>query len=89
MDKKKIIREYKKKITLLKKYDEFYYEKSNPLISDKEYDELKKQILKIEIEAKVIKSKNSPSEKVGYKPSKNFQKVSHRVPRVQFLFPKE
>ncbi len=80
MDKKKIIREYKKKITLLKKYDEFYYEKSNPLISDKEYDELKKQILKIEIEAKVIKSKNSPSEKVGYKPSKNFQKVSHRVP---------
>ncbi len=80
MDKKKIIREYKKKIILLKKYDEFYYEKSDPLVSDKEYDELKKQILKIEIKTKVAKSKNSPSEKVGYKPSKNFQKVSHRVP---------
>ncbi len=80
MDKKKIIREYKKKIHLLQKYDEFYYEKSDPLVSDKEYDELKKQILKIEITTKIGKSKNSPSKKVGYKPSKNFQKVSHRVP---------
>ncbi|WP_145597084.1 NAD-dependent DNA ligase LigA [Candidatus Pelagibacter sp. FZCC0015] len=80
MDKNKVIKEYKKKINLLKKYDKFYYQKSDPIVSDKEYDELKKWVLKIESEYKDIKSKNSPSGKVGYKPSKNFQKVSHRVP---------
>ena len=34
---------YKKKIELIKKYDEFYHEKSKPLVSDAEYDLLKKK----------------------------------------------
>ena len=37
MDKKKIIKEYKEKINLLKNYNEFYYEKSKPIVSDKDY----------------------------------------------------
>ena len=39
-----IKKNYLKKIKLLKKYNKFYYDKSKPLISDKEYDELNSEI---------------------------------------------
>ena len=71
---------YKKKIELIKKYDEFYHEKSKPLVSDAEYDLLKKKIIELEIKYSYLKSKRSPSETVGYKPSKNFIKIKHKVP---------
>ena len=41
MSKKKIQAQYEKKIKLIKKLNKFYYDKSSPLISDKEYDDLK------------------------------------------------
>ena len=34
----------------------------------------------LELNHKFLKSKKSPSTNVGYKPSKNFQKVTHRAP---------
>ncbi len=80
MNIKKIKILYDKKIKLFKKYNEYYFEKSKPLISDKEYDDLKKDILKLENSFKFLKSESSPSKNVGYKPSKNFEKVLHRVP---------
>ena len=42
--KKKIKIKYEKKIDLINKYNEYYYDKSNPLVTDREYDELKKEI---------------------------------------------
>ena len=48
MSNTSIKKNYLKKIKLLKKYNKFYYDKSKPLISDKEYDELKKDIFNIE-----------------------------------------
>ena len=57
MNKIKIIKEYNKKIKLLKKYDKFYYEINNPKIQDSEYDDLKKDILKLENEFIYLKSK--------------------------------
>src|SRR6056300_830167 len=80
MNKKKILIEYKKKIALIKKYNKFYYDKSNPKIDDKEYDELKKEIFLLERKNRFLNSKDSPSIIVGYKPSKNFKKAQHRVP---------
>ena len=44
MDKKKIKSEYNQKIKLINDYNENYYDKSKPLVEDKEYDELKKEI---------------------------------------------
>ena len=41
-------KDYLKKIKLINKYNKFYYDKNNPLTSDKEYDKLKKNILEIE-----------------------------------------
>ena len=77
MDKIKKI--YEEKINLLSKYNKFYYEKSEPKISDQQYDILKNEILLLENKYKFLRSKNSPSKIVGYKPSKNFKKFQHRV----------
>ena len=80
MNKKEIINNYKKKIKLINKYNQFYFDKSKPLVSDKIYDDLKKEILVIEKKYTFLKLKNSPVNTVGYRPSKNFKKTPHRVP---------
>ena len=70
---------YIDKIKLLNKYNEHYYQKNNPLVTDQQFDNLKKEI--IELEKKYnFKSPNSPSLIVGFKPSKNFKKDKHRIP---------
>jgi len=73
-------KEYKDKITLLKKYNKFYYEKSKPLVDDASYDKLKKDILLLESKYDFLDSIDSPSKIIGYKPSKNFLKFPHKVP---------
>ena len=80
MKKELIKKKYKEKIKLINQFSKFYYDKSKPKVSDKEFDELKKDIFILEKKYEFLKSKNSPSELVGYKPSKNFQKSLHRVP---------
>ena len=80
MDKKEIIKEYKKKIKLITKYNKFYYDKNSPIISDSEYDNIRKDIVSLEAKYDFLKSKNSPLAKVGFKPSKNFNKLPHKVP---------
>jgi len=80
MNNKKVQKLYVDKIKLLKKYNFYYFEKSKPLVSDKIYDDIKKDILRLELKYNFLKSKDSPSLKVGYKPSKNFKKIEHRIP---------
>jgi DNA ligase (NAD+) len=80
MNKKKIEIEYKKKIKLLINYNKNYYDASKPLVTDKEYDDLKNSILILEDKYSFLISENSPSKIVGFKPSKNFQKIAHRAP---------
>ena len=79
MDKIKIQKIYEEKIDLLSKYNLFYYDKSNPKVSDQQYDGLKNEILLLEKKYKFLKSKNSPAKAVGHKPSKNFKKFQHRA----------
>ena len=47
MNKKVIEAEYNKKIKLYDKYSKYYYNNSSPKVSDKEYDELKHDILSL------------------------------------------
>ncbi len=70
---------YKKKIDELNKHNKFYFDRNAPKISDKEYDDLKKEIINLENKNSFLKSPNSPSNSLGYKPSKNFIKSKHRV----------
>ena len=70
--------DYKKKIKLLEKYNKFYYQNQKPLVSDKKYDGLKNEILQLEKKHN-FSNLRSPSIKVGYKPSKKFEKFKHKV----------
>ena len=40
-----IKKNYLNKIKLIKKYNKYYYDKNNPVISDEEYDKLKRDII--------------------------------------------
>ena len=80
MDKNKIQLNYSNKIKLFKKLNKFYYEKSQPMVDDSDYDQLKKEILELENKYEYLNSDFSPSKTIGYKPSKNFKKILHRVP---------
>jgi len=80
MQKKEIEKIYIKKINKLKKYDKAYFEHDSPLISDKDYDGIKQVVLDLERKYKYLKDQNSPSQKVGYKPTARFKKEDHEVP---------
>ncbi len=80
MIKKELIKNYNLKIKELKKHNKLYYELSKPIITDSQYDFLKKEVLKLESNYKFLKNKYSPSETVGYKSSKSFDKFEHKVP---------
>ncbi len=80
MQKKEIEKEYFKKINQLKKYNKAYFEYDNPIISDQDYDKIKQEILNFEVKYNYLKNKNSPSSKVGYKPSNKFKKIKHLKP---------
>ena len=80
MKNENLKKKYQEKIKLLVKYNKYYYENNSPLIDDNEYDNLKIEILDLEKKNSFLKSKDSPSKTVGFKPSKNFVKVNHKVP---------
>ena len=79
MNESDIRNNYIKKINELKKHNKLYFENSSPIISDKEYDQIKKEILNLEKEFSYLKDSSSPSVSLGYTPSKNFIKSKHRV----------
>ena len=80
MNDKDIETKYLKKINLIQKYNKQYHSKDKPIVSDQTFDLLKKNIIDLETKYKFLKSEYSPTRVVGFKPSKNFQKVKHRVP---------
>ncbi len=79
MNKKEIKELYLNNIKLYQKYNKNYFEKSKPLVSDSEFDNLKIKIIELEKKYKYLESKHSPSKNIGFKPSKNFKKSLHRV----------
>tara|TARA_B100000787_G_scaffold123499_1_gene92939 strand:+ start:4319 stop:6358 length:2040 start_codon:yes stop_codon:yes gene_type:complete len=80
MSKSLIRKNYLAKIKLLQKYNKHYYNKDKPIVTDQEYDYVKKYIHEQEKKFKFLKDINSPSQTVGFKPSKNFKKIKHKVP---------
>ncbi len=79
--KKEQIRDlYKKKIKEFKHHNFLYFEKNNPKLTDGDFDKLKNEILELEKNYKYLNDKDSPSDSIGFKPSKNFKKILHNVP---------
>ena len=79
MNSKDIKKDYLKKIIKINELNENYYDKNISIVSDSEYDDLKKDIFNLEKKFKYLRHKDSPTINVGYKPSKNFKKIKHRV----------
>ena len=76
----KIKKDYLRRIKKLIKFNESYYNKNKSLVSDADYDLLKEEIINLEKTYNFLDHKDSPSKIVGYKPSKTFKKLSHKVP---------
>ena len=76
---KEVEKIYKRKIKEFQKHNNLYYDKSAPAISDREFDELKADIINLEKKYSFLRSAKSPSNSVGFKPSKNFEKFKHKV----------
>ncbi len=80
MNKDLIKKKYKNKLKNFNYYNKKYYDENTSEINDSQFDKLKKEIIELENKYQFLKSKSSPSISVGFKPSKNFKKISHKVP---------
>ena len=61
MKKDLIKKEYKKKIDLLNRYNEQYYNENASEISDSEFDKLKEKVIKLEKQHSFLKHKKISS----------------------------
>ncbi len=57
MEKSEVKKKYLKKIKEIKKHNILNYQKSNPLISNSDYDKLKKDIIELERKYNYLNSK--------------------------------
>ena len=80
INKNIITRNFKKKIAELKKHNQYYFDNDDPVISDKDYDELKKEIINLQEEHKFLKKLKLIDSLVGSPPAKKFKKIKHLKP---------
>src|SRR4030081_2713291 len=64
----------------IESHDKHYYQDDAPKISDAQYDALRQRINAIEARFPELVTSDSPSQKIGAKPSGRFAKVRHAVP---------
>ena len=62
---------------LLNKANSAYHGIDSPIMTDAEFDFLKKRNLEIELKFPQYKKPDSPTEKIGYLPSEKFSKIKH------------
>jgi DNA ligase (NAD+) len=77
---KEVIEEVEKLRELIRKYDYYYYVLNNPLVSDAEYDELKRRLIELEKKYPELITPDSPTQRVGAPPRKEFPNVQHSIP---------
>src|SRR5438445_12424095 len=64
----------------IRKHDRLYYEEAAPIISDREYDRLYEELVDLETQFPDLVTLDSPTQRVGGKPLKAFEQVSHLIP---------
>ena len=76
--------EAKKRIEELRREIEYhnyrYYVLDSPVITDEEYDKLFRELAELEEKFPEFKSPNSPTQRVGAPPLKEFKTVKHEIP---------
>ncbi len=80
MDKKTAAKKIKQLRKELSHHNYKYYVENNPEISDYEYDQLLKELEKLEEEHPDLITPDSPTQRVGGEPLDEFQTVEHKKP---------
>ena len=75
-----VVTRYKKLYSLIKNANFQYFEKNEPSISDGQYDTYFRELQEIEKNYPELRSKKSPTQSVGYKPSNTLTKIEHSSP---------
>ena len=78
--KNTLLKKYKQQISEIKKHNNLYFNHDNPKISDKEYDDLKREIIILENKHLFLKKLNLLNKLVGAKPTNKFSKIHHLKP---------
>lgn len=63
---------------IIARHDELYYRQAEPEITDREYDELKRELADLEADNPLLAMMDSPTQKVGDDRSEGFQSYQHR-----------
>jgi DNA ligase (NAD+) len=80
MDRQAAMKRIEELRELLNKYNYEYYVLDRPSVPDAEYDRLMQELIALEEQYPDLKTKDSPSQRVGGQALDAFQKVEHRTP---------
>ena len=75
-----ILRQIQHLRTKINRHNIRYHVHDDPIISDSEYDELMKELLRLEKENPKLSTSDSPTQRVGAKPLSEFQSITHKIP---------
>src|SRR6266540_2271982 len=64
----------------VRRHEHRYYVQNAPTISDQEYDRLERELRDLEAQYPELVTPDSPTQRVGEKPSEEFPTFAHRVP---------
>ncbi len=64
----------------IRSHDALYYQQDKPIISDAQYDTLRRELEELEKTFPELQTPDSPTQKVGAPPLEKFAKVRHSIP---------
>lgn len=80
LSRKQAERELERLATEIRQHDELYYGQDDPVVSDADYDRLRRRNEEIEARFPDLVRADSPSLRVGVEPAQQFGKIVHSVP---------
>ena len=76
-EKKGIKKIYTDKVKKLIKFNKAYFEKDQPITTDHDFDNLKKELINLEKKYSFLKVLKGVEDSIGFKPSNKFEKIKH------------
>src|SRR5215475_13586064 len=80
MDRKEADKKIARLREEIRKHNRLYYEQAAPIISDREYDRLYRELVDLEMQFPDLLTPDSPTQRVGGKPLEAFAQIQHRAP---------
>ena len=79
-NQEKIKNLYKEKIKKLLKFNQAYFDKDSPIVSDSDFDKLKTELIELAAQNPYLKKIENLDNLIGSKPSAKFEKIKHSKP---------